>query len=600
MRNNGALRRPRGRRILTPDPNKLLLVDDDVNNLSMLSRRLTRQGYTVEVAENGAAALEKIGRCQYDLVLLDQMMPGMTGLDLLRLLRGTYSQNELPVIMVTGEDESQMVVDALDQGANDYIVKPVDMPVIMARIQSQLSRSRADRQLRMSDPLTGLSNRLQLMDRLAHAVAAQNGAGQSLLGVLLLDLDGFKAVNDSLGHSTGDRLLIEVAARLENVMTEFGLSRRATVARIGGDEFVVLIERLDSRDQLKALSEAILSSVGRPVPAQELPVSVSASVGMAVGAGAPATPETLLRDAELAMYRAKELGRNCCQMFEPALRERVQIRLTTAIDLRHAAERGELMAVYQPKVKLATRAVTGFESLLRWRHPSRGLLGPADFIPVAEESGLIVPIGEWILGEACRQLKIWQARFPACPPLSMNVNLSAKQLADPNLVQRVRDILSETGIAPETLKLELTESALITEIESAGKVLVELQALGVGLKLDDFGTGYSSLAYLRTLHFDSLKIDRAFIKRLGSDSEGSAIVKTIINLAHDLHMTVVAEGIETEPQLAELIGLGCDGGQGFYFSAPLDTEAAGKLLEACHAANSGTPSAFPLWENAKL
>jgi diguanylate cyclase (GGDEF)-like protein len=579
--------------LLKPQPGKLLLVDDDANNLDLLSRRLARRGYSVEVAGDGPSALEKIGRSEYDLVLLDQMMPGMSGLDLLRLLRATYSASELPVIMVTADDQSGTVVEALGQGANDYVVKPVDMPVITARIQSQLSRSKADRRLKLSDPLTGLSNRLQLMERMSRA-AARADSGGAPMAVMLLDLDGFKMLNDNFGHNTGDQLLVEVSARLTRAVAAHGMSSQATVARVGGDEFVVLIEGLESSARLKSLAEATVADARRPVLIQGMEVTIGASIGLAVDSG-NATPETLLRDADLAMYRAKELGKNRWHMFEASLSERARARMSTAIDLQHAIARNELVAVYQPKVKLSTRTVIGFESLLRWRHPQRGLLSPAEFIPIAEETGLILPIGIWILQEACRQLKTWQAMYPVSPPLSMNVNLSVKQLADPNLVGHVSGILAETGVPPECLKLELTESSLMTEIDASEKVLAELQALRVGLKLDDFGTGYSSLSYLRTQRFDSLKIDRSFVSRLGSDSEGPAIIGTILGLAQDLHMNVVAEGIENEHQLAELIRLGCDTGQGFLFSVPLIAEEAERLLESRHipAAGFGNSFAFP-------
>ncbi len=586
-------------------PNKLLLVDDDVDNSDMLSRRLIRKGYRVEVARSGESALEKLDQSHYDLVLLDQMMPGMSGLDLLRLLRATYSPSELPVIMVTAVDQSEAMVEALHQGANDYVCKPVDLPVVTARIESQLTRSSADRMLKASDPLTGLANRSQLMHRLSSSVVRSHAAGEMPVGVLLLDLDGFKVVNDSFGHRTGDYLLIQVAVRLRKVVEAFGLSRGTTIARMGGDEFVILVDSLQDKDQLEMMAGAILTCLAQSVLIDGLELSIRASIGLAVLRDEHGTAEALLREADLAMYRAKELGKNRWHMFEPFLNERAQARMATVIDLRHAPERGELFAVYQPKVNLATQAIVGFEALLRWRHPVRGLLSPADFIPVAEETGLIIPIGEWILGEACRQLKIWQLRFPANPPLSMNVNLSVKQLTDPNLLRAVTRALTETGIPPETLKLELTESSLMTEIESATHVLANIRAMRVGLYLDDFGTGYSSLGYLKNFRFDSVKIDPSFVNKLTSDPESHAIVETIVNLAKTLRMTVVAEGIENESQLNELTRLGCHTGQGYYFSPALESEPAERLLEACQAgthssATRGLPPTGLPWRSANL
>jgi diguanylate cyclase (GGDEF)-like protein len=561
---------------LTPDSRKLLVVDDDANNRDMLSRRLTRRGFAVEVAENGQEALEKIEAAQYDLVLLDQMMPGMSGLDLLRLLRATYSQTDLPVIMVTAVDQSQCVVDALANGANDYVMKPVDMPVVTARIQAQLLRSRADRENKRVDALTGLGNRVQLVERITACVARQSKDAPGFIGVLLLDLDGFKVMNDSFGHHAGDQLLMEIGARLKSLAGPMGDSN--SVARIGGDEFAMVLEDVGSMEQLEERAEAILASLRYPVEIQGRSLSSSASLGIAISLDGSCPAEELLRDADLAMYRAKELGKNRFEIFDRALRDRAQARMAIAMDLRHAIDRNQLVGFYQPKINLATRQIIGYEALLSWQHPERGLVPPNDFISIAEETGLINAIGEWILNEACRQLLVWQTKYPCSPPLAMNVNLSVKQLSDPDLLNQVKRILDETGIPPESLKLELTESSLMSEIESAREVLTSLQALHVGLKLDDFGTGYSSLSYLRTLHFDSLKIDQSFVRRLATDRETHAIVETIVNLAHALQMNVVAEGIETEDQLAELIDIGCESGQGFLFSRPVSSEAIDELL----------------------
>ncbi len=288
----------------------------------------------------------------------------------------------------------------------------------------------------------------------------------------------------------------------------------------------------------------------------------------------------MLRDAYLAMSRARELGKNRWHQFEPELRTQARARIATAHDLRYALERNELRAYYQPKVNLRTRQIIGFEALIRWHHPVRGVVYPGEFIELAEDSGLIVPIGEWMLQQACRQLSKWQTRFALPVPLSMNVNLSVKQLVDPTLVEQVKLILDDSGILPSTLNLELTETALMTNLEGARRTLNDLRKLGIRLKLDDFGTGYSSLGYLGALHFDSLKIDRGFVQRMSSDVESHAIVESIAKLAHALNMTLVAEGIEQEEHIEELLRLGCEMGQGFYFSTAVEASAAEELIES--------------------
>jgi len=305
---------------------------------------------------------------------------------------------------------------------------------------------------------------------------------------------------------------------------------------------------------------------------------ISASIGVVVDNGQERIAEDLLRDAGLAACKARQLGKNRWQKFDPGMLDHVQAQMSIAIDLSHAIERGELVAVYQPEVDLVTQEIVGFECLLRWRRGGLGCRPPSEFIGTAEQTNLIIPIGAWVVEQACRQLKVWQTKFPRAKPLTMNVNLSVKQLADPYLVDCVQRSLTETGIAPQTLAFELTESALITEIESARETLARLRSLGVGLKLDDFGTGYSSLSYLRTFQFDSLKIDRSFVSKVASNPETNAIVEMIVRLAHELNMNVVAEGIEDLQQLAEAARLGCDTAQGFYFSGALEQEDAERLL----------------------
>ena len=553
------------------DPCRLLVVDDNSENRGLLLDGLAHSGYQVESAETGADALEKINHAHYDLVLLDQVMPGMTGLDLLRLLRATHSPSELPVIMVSALDDSEVIVDAFDLGANDYVVKPIDLRVMGARIQTQLLRSQADRDNRLIDPLTGLGNRVMFLGKLKEALARHN-PGESLT-VLLLDLDGFQSLNDNLGHEAGDQALVEAAARFRRIITESAIHPSCALARVGSDEFAFLLEATPA-EQAEALAKTLLSSLSRPFRLGDSQVAISACAGIARCASPQTIATELLRDARVAMSEARREGRSRWETFDPKLRHRAHIRMAMAIDLHRALERNQMEVFYQPIVDLRTRRAAGFEALLRWRHPQYGLIQPLDFISIAEDTGLIIPLGNWILRRAAMQLKTWQSKFSRPAPLSMNVNVSVKQLAGRQLLEAVEGALADTGIAPETLKLEITESALIPELDSVQKILSGLRALRVGLKLDDFGTGYSSLSCLRTLQFESLKIDRSFIQRLNVDAESRSIVEAILSLASSLHMTVVAEGVQDEEQRATLLKLGCETAQGFLFSKPVTADAA--------------------------
>jgi len=477
--------------------------------------------------------------------------------------------------MVGAVEDSEAIVDAFGQGANDFVVKPVDLPVMDARIQTQLLRSQADRQSRLLDPLTGLGNRTMFLSHLEDTLAGHR-PGKSV-AVLLLDLDGFQNLNDNLGHHVGDQVLIEAAARFRRVITESAIHPSTMLARVGADEFAILLDAA-LVGQAQALAQALLSSLARPFRLENSPISISGCAGIALCTSPKTIAAELLRDARVAMLNARQGGRNQCEVFDPQLRQRAHARLAMAVDLYQALERNQMVAFYQSKVHLRSSAVVGFEALLRWRHPQYGLIQPSIFIPMAENTGLIVPLGAWILREAATQLKTWQTKYPGAPPLSMNVNVSVKQLKGFQIVDAVEAVLAETGIPPQSLHLEITESALIPEVDSVREVLARLRDLHIRLHLDDFGTGYSSLSCLRTLHFDSLKIDRSFVQRLDSDPESRAIVDTILKLARSLHMTVVAEGIETENQRARLLDLGCEAGQGYLFSKPVAAEIAEQSL----------------------
>ncbi len=420
------------------------------------------------------------------------------------------------------------------------------------------------------DPLTGLPNRALLLDRLALALArARRRPG--LVAVLYLDLDRFKMVNDSLGHEAGDRLLVALAGRLLALV-----GPTDTVARRGGDEFTLLLADLGA--EAEAVAERVLADLRVPFTLGGQEIVVGASIGIALGGVGGADPADLLHAADLALYQAKAAGRGRYAIFSPRLRDRASARLAVEQDLRRALDRGEFTVHYQPKVELATGRLVGLEALARWRHPTRGLLPPAEFIPLAEETGLIVPLGRQVLAEACRQARAWQAASPRDPSVLVCVNLSARQFAHPGLVGDVARALEASGLAPGSLGLEITESAAMSAAEATLATLRELKALGVALELDDFGTGYSSLAYLQRFPLDRLKLDRAFVRGLERDAGSTAIVRAVLTLARALGLGVTAEGVETTAQAAALRDLGCDWGQGYLFAPPLPADALHGLL----------------------
>ena len=421
------------------------------------------------------------------------------------------------------------------------------------------------------DPLTGLPNRTLLLDRLGVAVGRAERSGRPV-AVLFIDLDHFKVVNDSLGHTYGDRLLITIADRLAEV-----LRPGDTVARFGGDEFVLLCEDLADGDEASAIAERVAAAVSAPVTVDDIEVFVSASIGIAIGRGIRTDPEDLLRDADSAMYQAKDRGRSRAEVFDSQMRTRAIDRLELETSLRRAIERHELRVAYQPQFSLDTGRPVGFEALLRWEHPERGLLLPADFLPIAEEARLILPIGIWTARQACRVLGKAQS-LPGHRGLSVAVNLSARQLADPHLPDHIAAILDETAVEPDSVQFEITESVLMEDVEDSQRELQRLRALGVHIAVDDFGTGYSSFAYLRRFPVDVLKVDRSFVDGLGTEAEDSAIVAAVVNLAHTLGMRAVAEGVETVEQLAELRRLGCDQAQGYLLGRPMSDAALLELL----------------------
>jgi diguanylate cyclase (GGDEF)-like protein/PAS domain S-box-containing protein len=442
-------------------------------------------------------------------------------------------------------------------------------------ISSAVDRNLVEAEVRhraLHDPLTGLPNRALALDRLEGALARRRRDGRAV-AVLLADLDQFKLVNDSLGHAAGDDLLIALAPRLNDAVRPSD-----TVARLGGDEFLVVCEQLDGAHEAIRVAERVAQAINQPIVLSAGEHFITASIGIAVAESADALPEDLLRDADAAMYRAKERGRGRFELFDDVLRKRVLLRLRTENELRRGLEHGELRVVYQPVVEIESGEVTAVEALVRWQHPQRGLLDPVDFIPVAEDSGLIGALGDWVLATACRDGATWQRRFPSAEPLLVCVNASARQLANAAFPARVAEAMSRHGLAPGSLALEITESVLMEEAHAPVTVLASLREYGLRLMLDDFGTGYSSLAYLKRFPLDVLKIDRSFIAGLGRDEEDSAIVAAIVQMARTLGLTVVAEGVERPEQLERLRELDCDRAQGRLIAEPMPADDVERLM----------------------
>lgn len=423
------------------------------------------------------------------------------------------------------------------------------------------------------DGLTNLPNRALFMDLLGRSIGRARRRGDYNFALLFLDMDRFKVVNDSLGHLIGDQLLVAIARRLERCVRPGD-----TVARLGGDEFTILLDDIIDAGDATRVADRIQRELNLPFTISGQEVFTSASIGIALSATGYERPEELLRDADIAMYRAKAMGKARYEVFDLEMHARAVSQLQLETDLRHAIERDEFRVLYQPMISLDSGRIEGFEALVRWYHPTRGLVTPEEFVPIAEETGLILPIGRMVLREVCRQLAEWHQSFPSPLPLSVAVNLSAKQFRQPDLVDQVAHLLDVSEVSPVALQLEITESVIIDDAEGAVKMLARLRRLGVKLHLDDFGTGYSSLSYLHRFDMDALKIDRSFIAAMGDRGQNTEIVRAIISLARNLDMDVIAEGVERPEQLAILRSLGCEKVQGFLFSQPLAARDAAQLL----------------------
>jgi diguanylate cyclase (GGDEF)-like protein/PAS domain S-box-containing protein len=460
------------------------------------------------------------------------------------------------------------------------VVDAAGTVVRMAGSQSDISqRKRVEQQLlhdALHDSLTGLPNRALFLDRLERAIAYAHRRKERHFAVIFLDLDRFKVVNDRIGHLAADGVLVALARRLER-----GLRRGDSVARLGGDEFALLVHDVDDPS---AVAHRILAELARPFDAGKQQILVQASLGIAVSTTGFNRPEDALRDADAAMYLAKARGRARYEIADAELHARSLEQLEMESQLREAVEGGELLLHFQPVVVMETRELVGFEALIRWNHPERGLRAPDEFIPMAEQSGIIMPLGRWALREACRQMQAWRAAYPAAADLWLSVNLSSRQFLHPQLVQEIHDALGDSGLPADRLRLEITESVILDDAAAVGQILGELREQGIRVAIDDFGTGYSSLSYLHRLPLDTLKIDRSFVHQMHADPTLEAVIQTVISLSGNLRLDTVAEGVETHEEAVALQRMGCRIGQGFLFSHPLAPDDAERMLGDLDAA----------------
>ena len=554
---------------------RLLLVDDDPEIHDLVAEILHLQQVELCSASDGSQGIELALRIAPDLILLDYVLPDMNGLEVLLKLRAQGLPESIPVIFITGNECHKHLKECFRAGAVDYIRKPFLMPELQARVNSVLDRMSFLRQLErqaLFDPLTDLCNRASIRARIQSAITKVPTCNYA---VLYLDFDRFKLVNDCLGHDVGDLLLKQIADRLSSSLrnTDFVgyLSESSIAARLGGDEFVVLLEGINAPNDALMVANRLLKVLDSPYFLAGHRVCSSASIGVVNNTRSYTTPDEVLRDADTAMYEAKAAGKGRYIEFSAEMRSKAQQRLQIESDLRMAISNDELFLVYQPIIALDTGITVGFEALVRWMHPERGLTMPLELLPAAEESGLIVQIGAWVLDLACQEFSWWQRQFGADAPRNIHVNVSRKQLL-PGLVDTVQAVLEKHSISPECLHLEITESEIMQDPRAAKEILAQLRRMGVKIDMDDFGTGYSSLAHLMDLPIDVLKIDRSFIANLERSRDFKSMVHAVLMLGQNLRMKIVAEGIESDGQLVILQSMDCDFGQGFLFGKPMGTD----------------------------
>ncbi len=564
---------------------KVMMVDDEELTIEVLKAFLEEAGYSRFVSTcDSREAMELLYNERPDVLLLDLSMPHIGGFEILAWMQADRILKHVPVVILTAAADSTNKLRALELGATDFLAKPVDASELALRLRNTLAAKSYRDSLEHSDGLTGLPNRARYLDRLDWALRHAKRHG-TVGAVLQIGLDRFRQVNDALGPGAADRLLVGVAQRLRECVRESDYLTRAAdesteplLARLGGDEFSVLLPALAGVNSAATVAQRILDAVATPYSIAGQELFATCCVGIAVFPGDGLDKDALIKSAGVAMRHAKQQRRDSYHFYSRELNELASARLTLEREFHRAIERDELRPIFQPKFDLKTGRVSGGEALVRWQHPTRGLLGAGEFVPMAEDTGLVVPLGTWMLRATCRQIAGWSAA--GLQPGRIAVNLSSHQFREPSLLQTVREALDDAAIAPAQLRLEITESSLM---DPDGKALATLRAFadaGIKLSIDDFGTGYSSLSYLKRFPVDELKIDRSFVNDIGLADGNEAIVVAIIAMGHSLGLRIVAEGIETHEQLAFLRAHGCDEGQGYLFSRPVSADEFAQLLVA--------------------
>ena len=588
--------------------NKILIVDDISDNLRLLSTTLTQQGYQVRCAKNGAMALRGAHQDLPDLILLDINMPEMNGYEVCQKFKANQTTIDIPIIFLSAQDALSDKVKAFEMGGVDFISKPFRIQEVVIRVKNQLNLQAAKAKIRylnqeletrvknrtleletanqklaminkkllhdaLHDELTGLPNRSLFMKRIQRALDKAKSEPNYTFAVLFIDLDRFKVINDSLGHLIGDYLLIACAKRLKKC-----IRAQDVLARIGGDEFTILVENIKDYKNAISVADRIVNAFKNPFRLGTHMVTTTASIGIVLGSTRYEQSSELLRDADTAMYRAKGRGKARHEIFNEQMHIQAIQRLELENDLREALSANQFTLFYQPIICLADGKLEGFEALVRWHHPTKGLISPNDFIPIAEETGLIIPLGEWILDQACYQLNVWHNKFSPHHQINISVNLTVNQLKNSDFLTTIDRILERNKVPGDSIKLEITESMLMQDNEEMMNLLFAIKEREIKLCIDDFGKGFSSLSYLPRFPIDILKIDRSFVSFMDCDQNNFEIVRTIISLAHTLGIKVVSEGIEKVTQLEQLQSLGSEFGQGFLFSRPLNAESAELMI----------------------